>query len=67
MLQLMNSLGIVNYAIRVFGYLIIDSKNEKELVLKKLLDIICAPSVGEEQVAKFETVFYAVRYICLSA
>ena len=31
------------------------------------LDIICAPSIGEEQVAKFEKVFYAVRYIRLAA
>ena len=26
--------------------------------------MICAPSVGEEQVAEFETLFAAVRYIC---
>ena len=25
--------------------------------------MICAPSVGEEQAAKFEKVYYAVRYI----
>ena len=30
------------------------------------LDIICAPSIGEEQVAKFEKLFYAVRYIRLA-
>ena len=29
--------------------------------------MICAPSVGEEQAPKFETVFTAVRYICLNA
>ena len=28
-----------------------------------MLDIICDPYVGEEQVAEFETVFTAVRYI----
>ena len=52
-------------AISVMGYCIFDSKFERALVLdRELLDIICAPSVGEEQVAKFETVFYSVRYIC---
>ena len=29
------------------------------------MNIICAPSVGKEQVARFEMVFYAVIYICL--
>ena len=29
--------------------------------------MIYAPSVGEEQVAEFETVFTAVRYICSTA
>ena len=27
------------------------------------LDMMCAPSVGEEQAAKFELLFNAVRYI----
>ena len=27
------------------------------------MDMICAPSVGEEQAAKFESVSTAVRYI----
>ena len=65
---LMNSLGNVNHAIGVVGYWIFDSKYEKSLVLnRELFDIICAPSVGEEQVADFETVFTALRYICLTA
>ena len=36
----------------------------KALVLNKAsLDMICAPSIGEEQAAKFEKKYYAVRYI----
>ena len=30
---------------------------------RESLDIICSPSVGEEQIVNFETVFYAVRYV----
>ena len=62
MVQLTDYPGNVNNAISFVGYWIFDSSSEKELVLnRKSLDIICAPSVGEEQVAKFETVFYDVR------
>ena len=58
LVQLMNSLGNMNHAISVVGYWIFDSNYEKALVLnRELLDMICAPSVGEEQVAEFETVF----------
>ena len=68
LVQLMYSLGNVNDAISVFGYLIFDSNYNKALVLnRELLDMICAPSVGEEQSAKFETVFAAVRYIRFDA
>ena len=64
LVQLMYSLGNVNNAISVVGNWIFDSKYEKSLVLNRaLLDMICAPSVGEEQDAIFETVFTAVRYI----
>ena len=60
--KLMDSLVNMNYAISVLGYWIFDSKYEKALVLnRESLDMICAPSVGEEQVAVFETVFTAVR------
>ena len=52
----------MNHDISVVGYWIFDSNYEKALVLnRELLDKICAPSVGEEQVAEFETVFTAVR------
>ena len=54
-------LGDENHAISVVGYCIFDSNNEKALVLnREWLDMICAPSVGEEQVAVFETLFTAV-------
>ena len=65
LVQLMYSLGNVNHTISVVGYCIFDLKYERALVInRELLDMICAPSVGEEQVDVFETVFYAVIYIC---
>ena len=61
LVQLMDSQGNVSNAISVFGKWLFDSNYEKELVLNKAsLDMICAPSVGEEQGAKFESVFTAV-------
>ena len=53
-----------NFAISVVGSWISDSNYERALVLNKAsLDMICAPSVGEEQAAMFENFYYAVRYI----
>ena len=64
--KLMDYIGNVNNSISVFCYWIFESNYEKSLVLnRESLDIICDLSVGEEEVAKFETVFYAVRYIHL--
>ena len=64
LVQLMDSLVNVNHAISVVGNWIFDSNYEKSLVLNRAsLDMICAPSVGEEQDAIFEAVFTAVRYI----
>ena len=64
----MDSLGNVNHAISVIGNWIFDSNYEKALVLhRESLDMICAPSVGEEQDAIFESVFIAVRYIYYEA
>ena len=61
LIQLIYYIGNVNQDISVVGYWIFDPNYEKALVLNiKSLDIICAPYVGEEYVAKFETVFYAV-------
>ena len=68
LVQLMDSLGNVNHAISVVGNCIFDSNYEKSLVLiRASLNMICAPSVGEEQDAMFETVFTEVRYICYEA
>ena len=62
LVQLMDYLGNVNHAISVLGYWIFESNYKRALVLnRESLDIICARYVGEEQVAKFETVFTAVR------
>ena len=64
LVQLVDSLGNVNHAISVVGSWIFDSKYERALVLnKEWLEMICAPSIGEEQAARFEKVYYAVRYI----
>ena len=60
----MDSLGNVNHAISVVGSWIFDQIEERALVVNiASLDMICAPSVGEKQAAKFENVYYAVRYI----
>ena len=68
LVQLMDSLGNVNRAISVVGSWIFDSNYEIALVLNKAsLYMICAPSVGEEQAAIFEKVYYAVRYIYIGA
>ena len=64
----MDSLGNVNHAISVVGCWIFDSNYEKSLFLNMVsLDIIFAPSVGEEQDVMFEKVYYAVRYIYIGA
>ena len=60
----MDSLRNVNHAISVVGSWIFYSNYEIALVLSKAsLDMVCAPSFGEEQAAKFEKVYYVVRYI----
>ena len=62
--QFMDSLGNVNHAISVVGKWIFDSNYETALVLNMVsLDMICAPSFGKEQAAKFESLFTTVRYI----
>ena len=56
--QLMYYLVNFNHAISVIEYWIFDSNYEKSLVInRESLDIICAPYVGEKQVATFERVF----------
>ena len=62
--QLMDYLGNVNHDISVVGYWIFESNYEIALVLnRESLNMICALSVGEEQVSEFETLFTVVRYI----
>ena len=64
LVQLVDSLGNVNHAISVVGNWIFESNYEKALVLNRAsLDMICAPSIGEEQDDIFETVFTTVRCI----
>ena len=64
LVQLMDSIGNVNHAINVVGSCIFDSNYERVLVLNKApLDMICAPSFGEEQNTIFEKVYYAIRDI----
>ena len=54
LVQLMYLLGNVNHAISIVGNWIFDSNYEKALVLNRAsLDMICSPSVGEEQDAIF--------------
>ena len=66
--QLMDSLGNVNHAIGVVGYWIFNSNYEKSLVLnRESLNMICAPSIGEEEVDEFEIVFTDVGCIWSTA
>ena len=58
----MDSIGNVNHAISVVGSWIFDSNYVRALVLNRAsLDMICDPSVAEEQAAILEIVYYAVR------
>ena len=60
----MDTLVNANYTISIVGYWIFESNYGKSLFLtKESLDLAWYPSVGEEQVEKFETLFYAVRYM----
>ena len=55
LVQLMDSLQNENNAISVVRNWIFESNNEKALSLNRAsFAMICAPSVGEEQTAKFE-------------
>ena len=55
-------LGNVNNDISVVGYWIFDSNYKRAHVLnRESLDMICAPSLIKEQVAKFKLVFNSVR------
>ena len=52
----------LTHAISVVEYCISESNYKKSLVInRESLDIICAPSVGLEQVAEFDKIFTEVR------
>ena len=58
LVQLMGSLGNVNNAISILGYWIFDSNYKKALCLtQELLDILCSPSIDEDLVETFQSVF----------
>ena len=62
LVHLIDSLVHVNDAIIIVGYWIFDSNYEKLLYLTQgSLDLICSAYIGEEQVVKFQSVFYSVR------
>ena len=62
LVQLMDYLGNSNHALGFFGYWIFESSYKRALVInRESLDMICAPTFGEEQVAKFGLVFNSVR------
>ena len=62
LVQIMYSLGNVNHVISAVGNWIFDSNYEKALVLNGAsLDMICTPSIGEEQDDISESVFTVVR------
>ena len=63
LVQLMLLLGNMNHDISIVQYWIFDSNYNKALCLtQELLDIMCSPPIGKEQVATFQFVFYDVRY-----
>ena len=64
LVQLMGSLVNVNHDISIIGHWIFDSNYKKSFCLiQECLDLICSPSVGEELVATFRSILYAVGYI----
>ena len=68
LVQLMDSLVNNNHDISVVGSWIFDSNYDKSLVLNRAsLYMICASSIGEEQAACFEIVYYSVRFISKEA
>ena len=60
----MDSLGNLNHAISTVGYWIFESNYEQAIFMtRELLDLICPPSVTEEQIVKFGTLFFSVGYM----
>ena len=53
-----------NHVISIVGHWIFDYNYKKLLCLTQVyMDIICSPSIDEELVATFRSVFYDVIYI----
>ena len=64
LVQLTDSLGNFNHAISIVWYWVFEYKYEKSLFLtQESLVVICSPSIVEEKVATFQSIFYAVKYI----
>ena len=64
LMQFMESLGNVNHALSIVGYRVFDSNYEKYFrMTRESLDLIYSPSVGEEQVVKFETLCFSFIYM----
>ena len=60
-MQLLEKPWNVNNATSIVGYWVFDSIYEKSLWLtKESLDLVYSPYYGEEQVATFDTLFYAL-------
>ena len=52
----MDSPGNMNHSTIIVGFWISDSNYEQALCMtREALDLICSPSIGEEQVVNFET------------
>ena len=61
----MDSLGTLNHAISTVGYWIFESNYEQAIFMtRELLDLICPPSVTEEQIVKFGTLFFFLLDTC---
>ena len=53
LVQLLDTLGHVNNNTSILGYWIFESHYKKSLhLIRNLLDLICSPSYGEEQLVK---------------
>ena len=60
----MESVGNVNHAVSIVGYMVFDSNYKKSLPLTlDSLNIVCSPSVRKVMFVVFESVFHTVRYI----
>ena len=64
LVQFIDSVGNVNHEVSLVHYYIFEFNNKNELPLKIYsLNFVCSSFVGEGLNVRFETVFYAFRYI----